>query len=65
MSEAGSRDGYIGADTPHFLPGQMPLGEVSDRVLTVPVDFARYRRAWWALFIFSCLLLLNWWAALE
>ena len=48
---------YRGADTPHFLPRQLPLGEVSDRVLTIPVDFARYRRAWWALFIVSCLLL--------
>tara|TARA_Y100001949_G_scaffold176582_1_gene190585 strand:+ start:3890 stop:5278 length:1389 start_codon:yes stop_codon:yes gene_type:complete len=57
VSGAGVGSGYTGADTPHFLPGQMPLGEVSERVLTVPVDFARYRRAWWALFIFSCLLL--------
>ena len=57
MSPADAEPRYQGADTPHFLPRQMPLGEVSDRVLTVPVDFAPYRRAWWALFIFGCSLL--------
>ena len=42
---------------PHFLPRYLPLTEVSARVLDVPDDFARFRRIWWWLFIFSCLLL--------
>ncbi|WP_312256667.1 NrfD/PsrC family molybdoenzyme membrane anchor subunit [Stutzerimonas nitrititolerans] len=45
------------ADTPHFLPRDMPLGDVSERVLDIPAHFNRYRRAWWMLFGISCLLL--------
>ncbi|MFL9813289.1 polysulfide reductase NrfD [Stutzerimonas sp. VN223-3] len=45
------------ADTPHFLRRDLPLGDVSARVLDVPVHFNRYRRAWWGLFLCSCLLL--------
>lgn len=45
------------ADTPHFLPRDMPLGAVSEQVLDLPGHFDRYRRAWWVLFSVSCLLL--------
>ncbi|EQM73689.1 polysulfide reductase NrfD [Pseudomonas stutzeri] len=45
------------SETPHFLPQGMPLGAVSERVLDLPTDFNRYRRAWWMLFTISCLLL--------
>lgn len=41
----------------HFLPRQLPLGEVSAQVLDIPTDFGRYRRAWWPLFGCGCLLL--------
>ena len=45
------------SEAPHFLPQGMPLGAVSERVLDLPTDFNRYRRAWWMLFTTSCLLL--------
>lgn len=44
-------------DTPHFLPRDLPLAEVSARVLDVPDNFDRFRKLWWWLFIGSCLLL--------
>ncbi|WIX01671.1 polysulfide reductase NrfD [Pseudomonas sp. AR5] len=44
------------ADTPHFLPPQLPLGAVSELAIDTPLHF-RHRASWWVAFAIGCALL--------